>query len=352
MDSNSILKNSLDLVEENKRLNQWIELFKRHPEQINSPHGSDAELIPIAEGANLLAASTDTICEEISFGLYQEPYTIGWITVMANLSDLAAVGAYPIGLLISVSWPKDTTQNFKREIAHGIQEACEKIGTYLIGGDTNETPIISLTGCALGVLKKDDMVTRIGLKPGDFIYISYPAGLGNLMAASKYLNISDRLFAEREYRPTARIREGQILAPFASSCIDTSDGVFSALDQLVRLNQVGIEIEAHWKELVFPASNQFDSVPFSALLAGYHGEYELLFSIPQNVNEIFLIKAKSIGWNPLFLGKAIDDPVVSFRNIPIDTLYFRNLIEEVNYDVDKYISLLMQACHNIERIGD
>ena len=89
---------------ENQLLRQIGNPFPRSPEQRNQLLESDAELIRMADGSTL-ALTTDCIAEEIQTGLYSDPEHIGWMTVAVNMSDLAAVGARPLGLLLSESLP-------------------------------------------------------------------------------------------------------------------------------------------------------------------------------------------------------------------------------------------------------
>ena len=174
---------SLDDVLENKRINDWLTGLAPHPKRQNLPHGADAEIVDIDNPYNFLAISTDTIGEEIEAGLYSDPYAIGWVTVMANFSDLAAVGATPLGFLLSVSWPKHASISYIAGVRDGISDACRECQTYVIGGDTNSSRELSLTGCAVGLVPKERLVTRTGMQPGDIIYLTHPAGAGNLSAA-------------------------------------------------------------------------------------------------------------------------------------------------------------------------
>jgi len=81
----------LNSILENKVINKLIESFERSPMQWNKPHESDAEIIQLNDNTKL-ATTTDSISEEISTGLYNDPYLIGWMIVTVNMSDLAAVG--------------------------------------------------------------------------------------------------------------------------------------------------------------------------------------------------------------------------------------------------------------------
>jgi thiamine-monophosphate kinase len=339
----------LELVVENRAINDWLSVFERCPHRLNAPHCSDAELLAIPGCERLLACSTDGICEEILVGLYREPFTVGWAAVMANFSDLAAVGAEPVGLLLSVVWPNGTPDEFKQEVARGVHAACVALKTYLVGGDTGAGPTLSLTGCALGWVDRSACMTRVGMTPGDVVYLSHRAGLGNLMASRLLLGPEAGGVSEGVYRPMARIREGQIAGGCASACMDTSDGVFSTLDQLVRLNRVGIRIEAEWRDLVIESARVLPSwIPRTALLAGYHGEYELVFTVPADMNSRFLACAAAADWHPVRLGTAVETVEVFHRERSIDMLFYRNLLDSVQGDIEAYARGLLDACKSLE----
>ena len=103
----------LDSILENKIINNLISEFERSPLQLNKPHESDSEIVLLNENTKI-AVTTDSISEEISTGFYDDPYLIGWMIVTVNMSDLAAVGATPIGILISEIIPKDFDSKNKR----------------------------------------------------------------------------------------------------------------------------------------------------------------------------------------------------------------------------------------------
>ena len=86
--------------------------FRRCPEQLNNLNESDAELIPpeLLKG-EILALKVDGLADEIQAGLYEDPYVIGWTAVNATLSDLAAVGAEPIGMMLLLQLPPGDRQN-------------------------------------------------------------------------------------------------------------------------------------------------------------------------------------------------------------------------------------------------
>ena len=78
-----------------------------------------------------LAVTTDSIVEEIEMGIYKDPYLIGWMTVMVNMSDLAAVAAAPVGILISEIITDFLDESFKTKLHEGINDACKECSTYV-----------------------------------------------------------------------------------------------------------------------------------------------------------------------------------------------------------------------------
>src|SRR3990170_7954855 len=105
--------------------------FPRSPLQYNKLQESDSELVRLPGGNSLLAVTTDGVVEEIESGLYDDPYLIGWMTVIVNASDLAAVGAEPLGILINENLPQDLASEFTAELQRGIRDACAAAGLYV-----------------------------------------------------------------------------------------------------------------------------------------------------------------------------------------------------------------------------
>ena len=331
-------------VEENVMLDKIARHFVHSPMQLNALHESDAELICLPrEEITTLSITTDSIVEEFASGLYDDPYLAGWMIVMANLSDLAAVGAYPIGLVLAETLPMGCTDEFIERLQLGAADACRKCGTNILGGDTNYAKQLALSGTAIGY-QKQNSVTRIGCRPGDTVFASGLLGSGNGYALWKHLQ-SNGVFS---YVPVARIREGQLLSRFATACMDTSDGVLATLDQLLRLNGCGFELMDDWKNLLEPQSSDIAkscSIPEWLLFAGNHGEYELLFTIPTLKEHEFLRSAEHICWKPLRLGRVMTEPEI---HLPlecgvriIDTGSIRNLFSSVPLDIGECIKYLL-----------
>ena len=341
----------LNSILENKAINKLIDSFERSPMQFNKPHESDAEIIQLNDNTKL-AVTTDSISEEISAGLYDDPYMIGWMIVTVNMSDLASVGATPIGILISEIIPKNFGDEKVAELQRGISDACKAYGTFVLGGDTNEGERLVLTGTAIGIINKEKPLTRLGCKPGDILFSSGKLGSGNAYAISKLVTQTDSFI---NYKPIAQIKNSNVINKYASCCMDTSDGFISTVDQLMRLNEVGFEIGSDWLNAIDDTALKYVKnldIPSWLLLAGQHGEFELIFTIPKDSKAAFLKESLQSGFEPVELGNVIPEKEVKINIygnlVPINTTLIRNLPIEANGDVNHHLKVLLDYDYQLK----
>ncbi len=333
----------LNTILENSLISRLAAGLPRSPLQINGLHESDAEIltIPHQNGARL-AITTDTVSEEIESGLYSDPWLIGWMTIMVNLSDLAAVGASPLGILVAETFPPDVTDEFLQGLQKGIADACNACGTHVLGGDTNSGPALSMTACAVGIVEDKTAITRIGCSPGESVFVSGPLGGGSDYAFARLNG-----FPLPHYEPVARLREGGFLRSFATCCMDTSDGLLATLDQLMRLNDVGFSLDPGWESALTQASRDLArdlGVPAWFIVAGEHGEFELVFTIPDQQVREFLAGSESHGWHPLRIGRVTSDPRILVPStkgeFALDTAAIRNCAGIARQDMWAYLNAL------------
>jgi thiamine-monophosphate kinase len=130
--------------------------------------------------------------------------------------------------------------------------------------------------------------------------------------------------------------------------MDTSDGVISTIDQLSRINNTGFAFQ-EYENLIDPEAikaSEHYKFPSWLFLAGQHGEFELIFSIPRERAGDFIQKAGEINWHPIELGRATKDGTITLplynKTAKLDTGYLRNLYNEVNGDKSRYIEQLLQ----------
>ena len=332
--------------------------FPRSPLQYNGLQESDAELIRLPGTDVLLAVTADTIVEEIEAGLYADPYLIGWMTVIASASDLAAVGAEPLGILLSETLPRDAGGEFTASLQNGIRDACLACGLPVLGGDTNLSSRLAMSGCALGLVSDGRPITRVGCRPGDLLFATGRFGGGSAYAFVRFVLARKGHNLSFPYQPQPRLREGQLVRRFASCAMDTSDGLLTTLDQLMRLNSVGFVVEAGPEEFLDPytlrLSGQAKVAPWIPL-AGPHGEFELVFAVPPPQVDPLLARASADGWTPVMLGKVVAEPGISLllagEATRLDTGRIRNLFDHCDGNVDEYFSGLLSLQMELEEGG-
>ena len=321
--------------------------FARHPFQVNQLMEADAEIIPY--NGEYLVLKTDGIHEEIKTKLYEDPFLIGWMAVTAPVSDIAAVGAVPDGILLSLQLPQHTNEDWLAKFQAGINNACQHYNIYVLGGDTNFSDSVSISATVVAHIKSGRPLLRTGMKPGDCLYATSLLGAGNAFAYSRFFNQE----LEIQFHPEARLTESKIIRKYAGSCIDTSDGLFPALAILSELNNVGFDLQTPLKEMLSEAARSVhhrDELPEWMLLAGPHGEYELLFTVASEKQDDFEIECKSQDWKPVYLGKVQDIHEVDFisgsMKMRCNPPEIANLFYESNGDIFAYLALLKQQHKN------
>lgn len=218
-------------------------------------------------------------------------YDVGYYLVAANVSDVAAMGARPIGVVSVVRYPPDMTDETFAEVMHGIRDACDQFAAPNVGGDIGGAERLILSGTALGVCRPGHALYRHGARPGDVVCLTGPTGIAG--AAMSYFrsgttsthveeNFRDVLLASWT-RPQARVLEGVCLGEsgLVSSCQDTSDGLKAALESIAEASGVGIvvtETQVPLTPEVIAVAECLD-IPAETFVFGDSVDFELVFSI-------------------------------------------------------------------------
>jgi thiamine-monophosphate kinase len=156
-----------------------------------------------------LVVTQDTLVEGVHFRLDWISWRdLGWRAAAVNLSDLAASGADPVGLLVALSAPSSTRAEDVLDLYEGIAET----GVPVLGGDTTRAELVFVSVTALG--HSERVPGRGGAEPGDLLVVTGPLGAaGAAFRGGRYL------------RPTPRLEEGKRLARVANALLDVSDGL-------------------------------------------------------------------------------------------------------------------------------
>jgi thiamine-monophosphate kinase len=327
-------------------LKEVAALFPRHIMQLNGLLEADAEIINVKDNDfTYLVVKVDGIHEEIREKLYEAPYLIGWMAVTVTISDLAAVGAIPLGLLLSLQLPEQNREAWLAQFQKGINEACAVYEVCILGGDTNFNSSVSVTTTGIATIHGGQPLMRKPIVAGDLLYATSKLGLGNAFAYARYFDPT----IEVKYQPVARIKESRLIRQYATACIDTSDGLFPALSILSELNNIGVKLAVPLQQILNDdALHVYTSsgIPAWIFLAGPHGEYELLFSISPAKKDAFEKACLTDGWAPVLLGEVIGEEIIHFLSeelsVQCQPALIANFFSEAKGDIPLYFKTLMK----------
>ena len=233
--------------------------------------GDDAAVLDVPLGERLVA-STDASVEGVHFRReWLSSEEIGARAATAALSDLAAMAAMPIGLLLALGVPEHW-QSELTDVARGVGRSAERAGCPIVGGNVTRARDLSLTITVLGAATQP--LHRAGARAGDALYVTGTlGGPGAALHALQSGRVPAPEHMTRFSSPTARIAEARWLAAAgASAAIDVSDGLAADAAHLARASGVTMEIEA-------ARVPRMGGIPAHDALASGE-EYELLVTFP------------------------------------------------------------------------
>ncbi|MGD8700281.1 MAG: thiamine-phosphate kinase [Gemmatimonadales bacterium] len=258
--------------------------------------GDDCALLRTDGG--YYAVTVDLFVEGVHFrSAWGSPEEVGGRAVRAAISDLAAMAADPVGVLVSLSLPAGQGAELAGLIGHGCRAAAEALDAALIGGDLSRGGSqLTLDVAAVGSVREPQL--RSGARPGDEIWVSGAlGGAAAAVAAWKSESPVREKWRERFWRPTPRLREARWLAERgAVAAIDLSDGLLADAGHVAAASGVGIEID--WAAI--PAAPGVDT----ELALGGGEDYELLVAVPRGIlsdediaefNQAFAIPLTRVG---------------------------------------------------------
>ena len=242
--------------------------------------GDDAAVC-LPEPGQALVTAVDTLVEGVHFPAGPDVDAarhLGFRLVAVNLSDMAAMGANPAWMTLSLTLPT-VDADWLHAFSEGLFAAAAQGGVALVGGDTTRGRDIVVSVQMNGQISPDAILTRSGARIGDTLYVSgtlgdAAAGLQQLLAGGP----ADSTLVERFWRPTPRLALGRALAGVATAAIDVSDGLLDDAGKLLAASGVGGELEASQlpiSEALAQAASPAEQCRF-ALAGG--DDYELCFT--------------------------------------------------------------------------
>ncbi|GFE68595.1 thiamine-phosphate kinase [Chroococcus sp. FPU101] len=287
--------------------------------------GDDAAILEVPDGHSLVV-TTDVLIDGVHFSdRTTSPEDVGWRSVAANLSDIAAMGAKPLGITVGLALPPDTSQDWVTRLYEGMTDCLKQYQTVIVGGDICRSSVISVSITALGSVLPNRIISRFLAKVGDAIVITgchglSRAGLELLLhpETGQNLNINSKnILIQAHQRPKPRLDvldslwnlipkrtsqgescDGSLVSSSIAG-MDSSDGLADAVVQICRCSQVGAKIDQNAIPLN-SALCDFVSDEQALEWTLYGGEdFELVLCLPLEIAEAFV---ETIGQDAAIIG--------------------------------------------------
>ncbi|MEM6581210.1 MAG: thiamine-phosphate kinase [Pseudomonadota bacterium] len=247
--------------------------------------GDDCAILSLASNERL-ATSIDTLVQGVHFFEDSFPEDVGFRAVSVAASDLAAMGASPIGMTLAMTVP-EVDELWLHAFAQGMAAASTQYRLPLVGGDTTKGPC-SITIQVMGALPTDKALLREGAQAGDRLCVSgvlgdAAGGLAILQGKWQAQPEHAEYLLQRFNRPEARLDLGRALLGSATAAIDISDGLLADAGHIAAASGVKVCIDSQRLPLSEALQSHADpeQVRHWALTGG--DDYELCFSLPVSV---------------------------------------------------------------------
>ena len=274
--------------------------------------GDDCALLQVPVGEQL-AISTDTLVAGVHFPESPDPFLLGQRALGVSVSDLAAMGAAPVGFTLALTLPS-AESDWLQDFAHGLDQMAQRCAIRLIGGDTTRGPL-SLTLTVFGRVPIGMALTRKGAQVGDLLCVggelgdaagALPLVLGQRQAEPA---VAEPLLA-RYWSPMPQLDLGLALRGKATAALDISDGLLADCGHIAAASGVELVIE-------------LAQVPISAALLAFAGasvarqcalsggdDYRLAFTLPAQS----LADLQQAGWPVRVIGRVAAGEGVTLRD--------------------------------------
>lgn len=255
--------------------------------------GDDAAVLPTEPGKSIVITS-DVLVDGVHFSdRTTPPESAGWRAIAANLSDLAAMGASPLGITVGLGLPKTTPVEWVEQLYQGMTDCLQQFGGAIVGGDLCRSPVITLAITAFGQVDPRFVIQRSTAQPEDAIFVtgfhgSSRAGLEMLLNSDTAPERAS-LIRAHQY-PVPRFDIPQITTRVSG--MDSSDGLADAVLQICRMSGVGAMLDRALIP-IDPALKQWVSAEQAIEWALYGGEdFELVLCLPMAQAKLWVQQVK------------------------------------------------------------
>jgi thiamine-monophosphate kinase len=267
-----------------------FELIRRHFAAVACAAGGDGVALGIGDDCALLelpageqlAVSTDTLVAGVHFPDPCDPFLLGQRALGVSASDLAAVGASPLGFTLALTLPS-AEAGWLSGLAAGLDAMARRCGLALVGGDTTRGPL-SLTVTVFGRVPRGQALRRDGARPGELLCVggslgdaagALPLVLGQRSAPAA---LAEPLLA-RYWTPEPQLELGLALRGKAGGTLDVSDGLLADCGHIAAASGVALVIERDWLPLSAALRAVAGEAAAEHALAG-GDDYRLAFTLP------------------------------------------------------------------------
>ncbi len=264
----------------------------------------DAALLAAPEGCELVLTA-DAMIEGVHFLPDQPPELVARKLLRVNLSDLAAMGARPLGYLVTAAWPERLDESWIAGFAQGLAEDQGGFGIHLLGGDTTRTAgPVALSLTAVGAVPVGGALRRGTARDGDLLFVSGTIGdsllgLKVLRGELEALGDDDRATLVARHRlPEPRLALGQALLEesLATAAIDLSDGLIADIGHIAETSGLAARIAAAAVPLSAAAERAVaGDAELRAALFGGGEDYELAFAAAPEQAEAIAALGRRLG---------------------------------------------------------
>ena len=287
--------------------------------------GDDCALLNIA-AAEQLAVSMDVLVETVHFPAGAPAALIAERALAVNLSDLAAMGARPLGFTLGLTLPR-VDEAWLQSFSNGLRESALRYRCPLLGGDTTRGPL-QIAIQVHGTLPVGTALTRSGAKAGDEVYVSGTLGraglalsvLQNTLPAANAGQRAELLSAY--YQPQPRLALGSALRGIASAAQDVSDGVLADLGHIARSSNVAMQLCAAAIPVASVVSALRESAAALELALTAGDDYELVFTAAPDEHAAVLAAAVSAGVKVTRIGTVVAGHGMEVRTADGNVLHF------------------------------
>jgi len=279
--------------------------------------GDDAAVLRPETGKDLVV-TTDLLINGVHFSdRTTSPEDAGWRAAAANLSDLAAMGATPMGITVGLGLPSDLAVEWVERLYHGLTDCLQQFATPLIGGDMVRSPVITIAITALGQVVPNRVIRRSVAQPEQAIVVTGYHGASRagleLLLESPITPLSpaqQKFFIKAHQRPTPRLDVPPLLwtdSPVAIAGMDSSDGLADAVLQICQASGLGAQLERSQLPIP-PGLSDWVGLEQAVNWTLYGGEdFELVLCLPWPDAEKLITQ---LGKEAAIIGTTTVDPAV------------------------------------------